>query len=549
MAGPWEKYQSAAATEGPWAKYAAPAASAPAPEPLTASPAEGQSFASNAAAGAGKALTDAARGVVLRSSQALANAPVTLPLLNVLNKGLEFAGMPPARQVEASKQDIAESRERDAPLMGTAGGVAGNFAGNALLMAPMGAANTPAAAGLVGGLYGLSQPALSAGESALNTLMGGVGGAGGQWLANKLPAWLGNRVATAKAAQVGNAQKFEAARAAAKEGYVIPPADLEPGMLSEALSGFSGKIKTAQVASQRNQGVTDTLARKAIGLQQGDELTGEVLQTIRRNAAAAGYEPIKRVGTVTADKQFFQALDNIAQTQQGAARSFPGLADNGVPDLVARLKQAAFDAGDAVDATKVLREAADKAYRQGDNALGKANKAAADAIENMLERHLQGAGQPDALKAFREARQLIAKTYTVQKGLNSETGSVAANKLAADLAKGKPLSGELRTIAEAASAFPKATQALKEAPKAVSPLDFAVAGGTAITSANPLPLALVGARPAVRNMLLSGPVQARALRQSTPVPLTQAAQAALENRLAQMLLAPVGVGAGVQVAQ
>ncbi len=42
-------------------------------------------------------------------------------------------------------------------------------------------------------------------------------------------------------------------------------------------------------------------------------------------------------------------------------------------------------------------------------------------------------------------------------------------------------------------------------------------------------LLMLGARPAARNALLSGPVQSMALKQTAPVPMTQAAQAVLEN--------------------
>lgn len=543
MAGPWEQYAAkapAAEPAGPWAKYSAPAA------PLTGDPTG--SDGENLAAGVGKSAADNARGAVLRSGQALSMAPPSLPLLQALNMGMEAVGLSPKEGVKAAKADIAESRRLDKPLMNTKAGLAGNFAGNAVLAAPAGGANTVGSAGFVGGLMGLLQPALDAKESLLNTVLGWAGGAGGQAIANKVPALLQGRVDAAKAQQAANGQKFEAARTGAKEGYVVPPADLEPNMLTEALSGLSGKVKTAQVASQRNQQVTDRLARQSIGLKAGDELTADTLQNIRRQAASQGYEPIKSAGTVTADKQFFQALDDIASTQQGAARSFPGLSENGVADMVAKLKQSAFDAGDAIDATKVLREAADKAYRQGDATLGKANKAAADAIEGMLERHLQAAGQPEALQAFRDARKLIAKTYTVQKGLNGQTGQVAANKLADQLAKGKPLSDELRTVAEMATAFPKATQSLKEAPKAMSPLDFAV-GAFGAGGGNPVPMAAMAARPVIRNVLLSKMAQNGALQQGTPVPFTQATQALLQNELARALLSPVGIATGVQIAQ
>lgn len=507
--------------------------------------------AQNVAAGAGKAVVNTGRGISQRSAEFLAS-PLAPPLVRLGGMALEALGLSPRKGAQEAVAATQESRKLDAPLMETGGGMTGNILGNAALLAPTAlipGSNTVAGAAAVGFGAGAVQPTVNDKELLANTALGAAGGAAGQAVANKLPPALGKRVDAAKAKQAADSQKFTAARNASKQGYVIPPADLEPGMLSEAVSGLSGKIKTAQVASQRNQVVTDKLARQAVGLKPDDLLTADVLQTVRNQAAQQGYAPIRNAGVVQADKQFFQALDGIAATQQGAARSFPGLGENGVLELVEKLKQPAFDAGDAIDATKVLRETADKAYRQGDKTLGKAAKGAADAIEGMLERHLTAAGNPDALKAFRDARTLIAKTYTVQKGLNEQTGSVAADKLAKELSKGKPLSGELRTVAEAAQAFPKAMQSLKEAPKAVSPLDFAVASTTGLATGNPLAAALLGARPVARNALLSAPVQARALQQGAPAPITQATQRVLENRLMQMLLGPAGAAAGLHVAQ
>jgi hypothetical protein len=498
-------------------------------EPLKADPTEGMSGLDKFRAGVGKAFVDIGRGAG------------------------QLVGA-------VSRDDVAESRKLDSSLMNTGAGVAGNLAGNVALLAPTamipGAATIPGAAA-IGAATGALQPSVSTQETMTNMALGGAGGAAGQAIANKVPGLLRGRVDTAKAGQAANAQKFAAARAGAKEGYVIPPADLEPGALSEAVSGLSGKIKTAQVASQRNQQVTDRLAREAIGLKAGDELSSDTLQAIRNQAAAQGYAPIRSAGTVQADQQLGTALDAIVATRKGASRSFPGLGKTNmhgkpvdeVVDLVDALRVKQFDAGDAIDATKVLRETADKAYRAGDRELGKASKGAADAIEGMLERHLQAAGNPDALKAFRDARTLIAKTYSVQKGLNAQTGNVSAQSLAKELAKGRPLSGELRTVAETGQAFPKATQSLKEAPKQLSPLDFAVAATSGAATGNPLAAVMLGARPLARNALLSGPVQARAMQQSAPVPFTQATQKLLENRLAQMLLGPAGVATGLQVGQ
>lgn len=540
MAGPWEKYQ---AQQGPWTKYG----STPAMPALTADPTG--TTGENILAGTGKAFSDTAKGSVQRSAEVFANAPDSLPLIKAIGLMLNKLGISPEAMSASLKADAAETKRLDKPLMDTGGGKVGNIGGNVALIAPTAAApgaNTIPGAAMVGGLSGAAQQSESPMETAKNAALGTAGGAGGQWLANKVPGALKAIVDKVSNPQGAQAQKFAAAQAASKEGYVIPPADLQPGVLSEAVSAFAGKVKTAQQASAKNQAVTDKLARKAIGLNEGDELTLNVLNSIRNDAATKGYAPVAGSGTVKADAQLFKALDDIAATQQSAARSFPGLTKNEVPDLIATLKQPTFEASDAVAAIRLLRSEADKAYLAGDKTLGKANRSAAEAMESMLERHLTAIGQPDALKAFQEARKLIAKTYTVQKGLNDQTGSVAAQRLARDLAKGKPLADELRTIAETATAFPQATQALKEAPKALSPLDMAVAAG-GVGTGNPMMAAWLG-RPIARNMMLSGPVQARAI-QPGGAPLTQATQRLLESRMAQLLAAPAGVTGGIELAQ
>jgi len=503
-----------------------------------------------------------------------------------------------------------------------AGDMAGTGLGNAI-RAGAGAAVGGASAGLVnpedagfGALVGGALPAVAMGAGKAGDMI---------------------RKSMANETTANAAQKFAAAQKGAQSGYVVPPADLQPGIGTELLSGLSGKIKTAQVASQRNQSITDKLVRKELGLAADDVLNADVLQSIRQQAGQA-YAPVKQAGMVTADKTYMKALDDIGQTYKGASSAFPGIGKNEVGDMIESLKVGQFDSGGAVDAIKVLREQADKAFRTGDTGLGKATKEAASAIESQLERHLstpmrggppqtgvnlaqkgnflsasnefgtvggtiksdglhinyaevmesargkghgralyqslidsaqekglrvfsdsaveksasnvygslakhgydvkrlgggvledgavygKGGGpafeiasplidRSDALNALREARKMIAKTYSVQKGLNSQTGEVSAQALAKQLEKGKPLSGELRTIAEMGQAFPKAMQSLKEAPKAFSPLDWAVSGGASMASANPLPMAAMLARPAARSYLLSPMAQQAAMRQ------------------------------------
>jgi hypothetical protein len=248
-------------------------------------------------------------------------------------------------------------------------------------------------------------------------------------------------------------------------GYVIPPSMVNPSFRNRTIESLSGKFETAQMAATKNQGVTDSLVRKSLGMADDAPLTQESMKAVRQQAGQV-YQQLKGTGTVTADKAFVDALDDIAKTVKSATASFPQLGKtnmHGQPvdeigQLVAALKQPQFGADGAVDAISVLRDNADAAYRAGNNALGKANKQAAKALEDMLDRHLQQIGATDMLPAYRNARQLIAKAYTVEKGLREGAGTVDARALARELQKGKPLSGELRTVAEFGNTFNKAAQ-------------------------------------------------------------------------------------------
>src|SRR6185369_10228458 len=98
------------------------------------------------------------------------------------------------------------------------------------------------------------------------------------------------------------------------------------------------------------------------------------------------------------------------------------------------------------------------------------------------------------LKNFREARTLIAKTFDVDKALASGKGKVNAEVFAAALRKGKPLSGDLKTIAEFADKFGDAARVPKKGWSApFSVLDYA-AGSFGSPA---LPVGRVAARGAI----------------------------------------------------
>ncbi len=445
------------------------------------------------------------------------------------------------------RADVAETRRLDAPLMDSTAGKIGNFAGNVGVMAPAvlaGGLTIPTAAAVGAGM-GLVQPSTSTKETVINTLAGGAGGAAGQAIGNKLASLAQSGTAKTAAINATNAPKMTTARNASNLGYVIPPDDLNAGFVTKAASGLSGKIKTAQEASARNQAVTNDLARAAIGIKNGEQITPQALNKIR-TAAGNAYDAVGSAGTINPTAAYTAELDSIAAPYVKASQGFPNAKPDPVIAAIDEIRSTAFDAGSAIEKIKLLRASADKAYATGDKGTGKALKAGAEALENAIDTHLTATGAPaDMLKNFRQARQLIAKTYTVQKGLNATTGDVSAGVLGKQLEKGRPLSGELRQIAEVNQAFPKATQSLKETPKATSPLDWAAGGITSAGSGSPLPMLMVGARPLARNALLSNLVQRQALQDVGP----GATQRVLENRLLQLLTAPAGIQGGLAGAE
>lgn len=277
--------------------------------------------------------------------------------------------------------------------------------------------------------------------------------------AGKLGGYVGDAIKNkqaAAAAELARKQPLnDTLRAGLDAGYVVPPSSVNPTFSNNVKESISGKIATAQTASSKNQAVTDGLVRKALGIADDAPLSVEALSKYRADMHAAGYDPLRRLGSVTADQQFAADLAAVTQKYTGKG-TIPAIEKTEINDLVKAHKSTGFDAADAVDAIKVLREDAKDAYRAGNSALGGAKKALADAYEGALERALpQGS---DILKNYQAARQNIAKSFTVEDALKEGTGAVDARKLAAALQKGTPLSGELLTAARFANAFPKATQ-------------------------------------------------------------------------------------------
>jgi len=200
-----------------------------------------------------------------------------------------------------------------------------------------------------------------------------------------------------------------------------------------------------------------------------------------------------------------------------AENDFKRSAPRAEVDLIESLKSKSFDANSAVSKIIELRKDAQKAYGRDDGSMGDTYKKAAGVLEDAIEKHLVKIGDTDKLEKFRNARQLMAKSYTVGSALNPATGTVDAQKLAVALKGGEPLTGELKQIGMFGNAFPnatKTTERMGSLPQ-MSPLDIvpaALTGGATYLSGNtaeatPLGIASLALRPSMRAIALSKPVQ------------------------------------------
>jgi hypothetical protein len=304
----------------------------------------------------------------------------------------------------------------------------------------------------------------------LSTLLGvGAIGTGSQVLSrastltNPLTAVTAPVTAVARRGQakMTKQQKLNAVRDATlregqAQGFVVTPGSVTPTVGNILLERIGGKTRVEQLAGVRNQQVTDSLARRAIGLPDDAPLTRDTMRDIRAQEYAAGYAPLANIGRVVVDADFKQALQDVTNAFTGASKSFKGAAPQDVQKLIKPYSVADFDAADAIAATRTLRENARNNFQKGEGALARAQIAVSNALEGQLERSLQAANNPQAtalLDGFRNSRKRMAVSHAVEDAIVEGTGSVDARKLASDFQKGKLLTGELETAAKFANTF------------------------------------------------------------------------------------------------
>jgi hypothetical protein len=299
-------------------------------------------------------------------------------------------------------------------------------------------------------------------------------------------------------------------------GYTLTPTQAGRGIVHKALEGLSGTAKMEKLVSIKNMEVTKRLIKEDFKIPKDKDLTLETLDSIIETSGGA-YEAVKSsVKTIKPDAKFKADAQKLRGDFTKAAETYPDLLKNdAVETLISSITVPASPRA-MVELTKKLRKDASANLKSfddpGKRELGLAQRSAATAIENMIDRALLSVGKADLVKNWREARTTIAKAYDVKSALNETTGEISARQLAAMYKKGKPLSGNMEKVARFGRAYEGAA---REVSKMLDVTEFSfgdylagmlAAGGGMHAFGGPLG-AMVGvgaslARPAVRRALI-----------------------------------------------
>lgn len=251
--------------------------------------------------------------------------------------------------------------------------------------------------------------------------------------------------------------RLEAIELAKKHGITLNPAEANPTKSNRIQTALTGNQDIDVNASNMNEQPYAAMARKAIDLPEGTPLVGKVLKA-KKEEAAAMMEVAKVSEAVKADGKLFTEINGLIQNDLIGGKAAHKKVMTLIKDTVD--KTSAGMNGEAIlDNISTLRKEARGIYAMDD--AGRKRLAVADtsigianALEGMLERHLEKTGNKEAMISYRNGRKLMAKIYTVGDSIDGNTGKLDPLKIAKMTAKDNALDGELADIGKIAGNFP-----------------------------------------------------------------------------------------------
>lgn len=313
-----------------------------------------------------------------------------------------------------------------------------------------------------------------------------------------------------KERQGSTPEQFNArnAREAQANGFVITPRQASPrGTMANVYEGAAGSAKTEKLASVKNEANASRLiATEDLGLKPNQQITTQILEDIRAKEGKA-YEAVKNSGvTLKTNDAYGKAIENLGGDIHEALPGVIKRAD--IDDLAASLSVPEMSATTAIATVKILRADATKNIKAGfqspeREALGYAQRKAANAIDQLIEDNLAAQGKGNLATAYKKARVKIAQTHDIEKAFNDVSGHIDPNVFAKLLDKGVPLSGGMLKVAKFAKSFKGAARNIDNMKDAanfdVADLALGILGG----SVHPGAAVAAVSRPVARSVALS----------------------------------------------
>lgn len=243
------------------------------------------------------------------------------------------------------KQDAV--KERDAPLMRTKAGIAGNITGNVVTALPtmfVPGVNTYTGAAALGGSLGALQPVGTEDSRAVNTGLGAAGGVAGKYVGGKIGDW---------AARVRDSMKGSAERQAAEAAAQVAAQATSGG--AGANAGVSGSIN----ATLRNPGAS----MGSVGEDASAGLTGMQRQISQRGQQIG----MKMTPGQASGSKALQQMEAKLESQPMTSGPFNAIKENNARVLSREAAASIGEASETVDSA-VLDNAHTRIGKVFDNA-------------------------------------------------------------------------------------------------------------------------------------------------------------------------------------
>lgn len=255
-----------------------------------------------------------------------------------------------------------------------------------------------------------------------------------------------------------------------KQGIKLTPKEAseitgDKNYFGRTLQAIGGESRVSKDIAAANRPVINKLGQKAVG---ADSLTEDGLQPVK-DAGNAVYSEMSSLGPVVPNNQLRGAIEKARGAATKSTQRNLEI-DKFVDGVLNEFGDGqTVDAGQVVNRVRELRRDSSNSYKgEGDKrptiqqeAVGEAQRAVADALDDFLEMNAAMAGKPELASRYKENRVRLAKVGTVEGA--TRAGNLNAKEVYEAKKKGAPLEGKLNEVAVAHEYAPESTSPLGSA--------------------------------------------------------------------------------------